>query len=304
MTTTILLPLHRSRPWLDSLLDQVRALSGHVALVVSDATEHDDTLAVLRRELGDDPALEWRARRPLAPGWRAHANDLLAGVSTPYVMWLSHDDRIGPDWVAQAEALLDERSELVAVCGPIRALRDEHDSPDHLVEVPSFVELADPRERVGAALRSLLVDRPADLGVLYRSVVRTAAMPPLPPGVEGDEFSDVLWGLSLLEAGPVGRTEAVYEKRWHSASAHAQWPAWSARSTSIRQRLIDALPSADRQIVVDAWTFDVSVWNAAIETARAEERAAAVTALEALRAEFEGSRSWRLTAPLRRLRPR
>lgn len=300
MKTTILLPLHRSHRWKSALIDQVRELQQVAELVISDATENDDTLAELRDEFGDAPRITWLGRRPLADGWRAHANDLIGHVSTPYLMWHSHDDHIGVDWITAAEAVLEEKRDVVAACGPVRSFDDVEPARRLVLDVPSFVELSDSRERIAAALAALLSRRPADLGVLYRSVVRTSAVRPLPPGITDDQYSDVLWALSLVERGPIGRMDAWYTKRWHADSAHSQWTTWDARSPALREILIKQLSTADLQTVVDAWTVDASLFNAAIESVRLEERASAAAALASLRDDFERSRSWRITAPFRR----
>lgn len=299
MKTTVLIPLHASRPWRDGLIALITELRDHAALVISDATGVDDTLDHLRRAVGEGPEIRWRGPRPLPPGWRSHANDLLSSVTTPYAMLLSHDDRVGPDWIAAAEAALDEHPNLVGACGSIEPLGDDPLADLHHLAVPSYVTESDAHARLLAALGGLLTRGPTELGTLYRSVLRASTMPLLPPGLHADEWSDVLWALRLLERGPLARIDARYGKTWHAASTHAQWPEWPGDSPSLRRRIIEALESPSVSLVVDVWMRDVEHWRRTLERTHARDLDDAAAALAAQRQAFETSRSWRITAPLR-----
>lgn len=302
MRTTVLIPLHGSAPWRSSLLEQLRALRGVAHVVVSDATGLDSTLDALRRELAiDEDATEsitWLGPRPLAPGWAAHATDLLRHATTEFTMWLAHDDGIGPGWIIEAERQLDRSPTAVAACGAIRAIQQDSLGRGWPVLVPQFAAEPDTGRRLTAAVESLLSGRTGDLGVLFRSVVRRAAAPEVPAGLVDDEWADVLWALRLLRGGPVVTLEAAYDKRWHDASAHARWHDHSSDPARLREAVVLALVDGPGPIHLEVagavWAREVDELRRALDHEHA-------LAHDAVRAEVERSRSWRITAPLRAL---
>lgn len=302
MRTTVLVPLHRSAPWLESLTEQLGALRGTALVIVSDATGADDTLAALRARHGDDPAITWLSPRSLAPGWVSHCNDMLARASTEFVMWLPHDDHIDADWITEAERRLDEQPAAIAACGRIHALQNDSHGRGGAVQLPPFVADPDAHGRLVAAVETLLSGVTADLGVLFRSVTRRALVPPLPAGLEGDDWSDVLWALHLLRLGTVVELSASYGKRWHDASTHFAWGDHTADAAQLRlavaRALTDEPGEARADVLARVWGDDAARSSAALQ----REREHSAQSLAELRAAIENSRSWRSTAWLRALR--
>lgn len=301
MRTTVLIPLHRSGPWLEPLTTQLHELRGTARLVVSDATGIDSTLDDLRARVGDDPSITWLAPRPIAAGWVAHSNDLLLHAASEFVMWLPHDDRIGAEWITEAERALDDNPSAVAACGAIDVLQRDSRGRGASIEVPAFVSETDDVARLRAALTSIVIGHTADLGILYRSVVKRGLAHPLPPGLSGDDWSDVLWALQLLSHGTVAALSARYGKRWHDDDTHGAWSPHDADPAALRRRMAAALSplSADDRdaVLATAWGDEVARARAALQA----ERENSARALHDLTLSFERSHSWRATAGLRAL---
>ncbi len=288
-TTTVGIPLHRSRRWLDRVAANIDELADVAHVVVSDPDEHDDTLALLRARFGD--RAEWQGRRELAPGWVAHANDLLAGAGTPLFMWLPHDDGITREWIVRAEAALaDDPAALLAV-GRVRA--HDIDVPPPFAFDPGFAA-ADAETRVRAALDAFRIDA-SRLGLLFRAVFRTADAVALPPTTD-DGWADVPWAIRMLSAGRAVEIDAVYDKRWHPASASANW-APMRTAPRLRSEWFPwavALPD-DRRVALlaEAWEREVRDLEVGY--------AGHVAHLDDRIRELRESDSWRLTRPLRAL---
>lgn len=260
--TTVLVPLHRAAPWRERVLDTVLQLLPVARVVLSDATEHDDTLDQLADRLAQHPdraALELVGARPLDPGWVAHANDLQRSVVTEFCMWLPQDDVVGPDWVRAGERALDARSDAVLAVG---ALRLEGEGSTELL--PPIDAYAAPAavDRVRAALRRQFFTGPPGLGHAFRGVQRASARIPLPTvTVDGIDpalgwKADVLWALRLLSHGAFVPIDAVYRKTVHAASASHRWPGENL-TPGFRARLVeqlDGLSDAERlALVTELW---------------------------------------------------
>jgi hypothetical protein len=221
--TTVLVPLHRSQRWVETVAGTIERLHGHCAVIVSDADERDDSLNLLRDRFAQTPAVQFIGARPLAAGWVAHCNDLMARASTRYALWMPHDDEIGLDWVVQGERILEGRSDAVAACGVLRssALSD-----------PGLASALDPDAALGDRWRArrvahavALIERgdPALLGILFRSVLRRDRVPPIPERDEHGSWSDILWALQLVGRGAAVPMHAAYAKTWRHDSTVQQW---------------------------------------------------------------------------------
>jgi len=250
-----MIPLHRSWRWLPLVRDSLLTLRGHCAIIVSDVDEHDATLARLRDEFEADDDIAFVGARDVAPGWVAHANDLLARASTPLVMWLPHDDVIDETWIIEAERALDAHPSAIAACGPLVA--SAHSEPHLAVGLDpdeTFTRRSRAR-RVVHAVDALERGDPALLGILYRAVVRRERNPALPSRGELGVWSDAFWALELVSRGPIVITSARYAKTWHSESTIFTWtdpredPAHLQRDVD---RLVRRLPWASRAVVARA----------------------------------------------------
>ncbi|HEU4848926.1 MAG TPA: glycosyltransferase family A protein [Terrimesophilobacter sp.] len=279
----------------------VRRLSDHAAITISDASGEDDTLPLLRTELASVADLEWLGPRSIAPGWASHCNDLLERSTEEFFAWLPHDDEIGSDWVVHAESRLDAHPDTVLALGTVVPVHEPGvTSGGFRIDPAAFTGSPD-GSRIRQAVETCMLGDTSLLGAAFRGVMRRSRAAPLPLTQNEDEWSDILWAVRMLARGPFVAMPATYGKRWHPLSAHASWsdPRQSAafRTRWLPEALAD-LGSAEREaILTTIWDIESSALRDRISAERA--RAEATT-----RADFERSRSWLLTGPLRRLASR
>ena len=298
MRTTVSIPLHASARWVDQVVANLRALAPVAHLVVSDATGVDDALDEIRRAVGDiGPEVTWLGPRDLDAGWVAHGNDLLARVATPYAMWLPHDDEVGPDWVHAAEAALDADPAAALACGTVVSVDDEPDieSPGYVLVPAADLGERDVTGRLVAAVRHVMHPSPELLGMLYRSVVRRDAVPPLPATGPDGRWADVLWALSVLASGHLAPIAATYRKRWHAGSAHRSWPDLyddpRLRTELLPAALTGAPPEAQVTAMAHGWEEDRRrIHDQQVDLAVSRSRAASAREA-ALAAEVERLRA-------------
>lgn len=278
--TTVLIPLHRAAAWHDRVLDTVLQLLPVARIVVSDATEDDDTLDRLADRLAQHPdraALELVGARPLDPGWVAHVNDLQRSVVTEFCMWLPQDDIVGPDWVRAGERALDARPDAVLAVGTLQL-----EGEGRAEVLPPIDEYAAPAaiDRVRAALRRQFFTGPPGLGHAFRGVQRVSARIPLPTvTVDGRDAAlgwkaDVLWALRLLSHGAFVPIDAVYRKTVHAASASHGWSSENL-SPGFRRALVaqlDGLTESETLTLVTAlWDEEAVLFRRGVQAL--EERA-------------------------------
>lgn len=330
---TVVIPLHTSVAWVDNVVGNVTRLGGRARIIISDPFEADAALATLRTRVGAVPHVVFAGRRPLAAGWPAHYNDLFARARTPLVMVLAHDDEIDALWVDAACAALAASPDAILAVGD---LVDEADHARRIVLQPALGSLsAYDRVRAGS---SLVVADGAALGVAMRGVFRREAALPVPVGIPGDEWADIYWAIAMLVRGRfVTIPGAEYRKRFRPDGTHLQWAPLDRRAMA--QHLRDAIAAgADglsrEALLAAAWEGDRSHLLDEVDALRAhvagladqverESRARACAQTQAgeqaeaaryAEAERErllqalgrvhGSRTWRVTEPLRRLAAR
>ncbi len=252
MRTTVLIPLHRSAPWRPMVEANIARLHEHCRIVVSDAHEHDDTLALVREHVADLSNVTTVGARALAPGWVTHVNDLMARAETEFAMWLPHDDEIGPEWILDAERALDRRPDAAIACGHLES--SSHSDPDLAASLAADSVLASRSRirRLSRAIAHIEHGDPALLGMLFRGVMRRALVPPMPERDEHGSWSDIFWALRLLTRGAAVPTTARYEKTWHRTSTVQQWT--DARDDRGQLRLdidhaLAELPARTRAVV-------------------------------------------------------
>jgi len=309
--TTVMVPLHRSTVWLDVVAGNIERVASVASVVLSDATGEDDALERLRRRFDGLDGVTFLGPRAIKSGWVAHSNDLLARASTPYAMWLPHDDEIDASWITESEQVLDARPEVIATLGDVTGIYEPGGTQSdwtHVLE-PTFMSTTD-LDRCTSAVRTAVLGDTSNLGALYRVVFRAAAAPPLPHAYEGDEWADVLWAVRLLTLGPIARLpSARYRKRFYEGNTHGSW--WNIRAVStfrsrdLVEALSDLTPAQALRILAVVWSEEADALVADARALSAELEVAAIARrdeLLALRQAFESSTSWRLTRALRALR--
>ncbi|MBX3103363.1 MAG: glycosyltransferase [Cryobacterium sp.] len=339
MRTTIGIPLHEAWRWREVVAGNIERLSQIASIVVSDATESDDALKFLKTRFADTKSITWLRKRKIRPGWVGHCNDLLNRASSEFFMWLPQDDEIGPEWVSQAEAKLDEEPNAVLVHGPIESIIEEgtYDIGRVLEPYPMFTQ-RDVRTRMYSGLVTCLLEDTSRLGAAFRGVQRRNKSVPLPTNSHKDEWVDIFWALRMLGRGTFETMSAVYRKRWYQESTHRTWGdarLYSAfRTVMIPDAVVDIDADTRESLITESWEIERSRWLAEkqsleaerdrwnseasstedpqlnwqerenelyqeIERLKSEAHYQAVAEIEKMRAAFEQSRSWKVTAPLR-----
>lgn len=216
---TVLIPLHESATWLEVVRGNLGRLAGRVAIIVSDATARDDTLAALEREWGGREGLTLLGARDLRPGWVAHYNDLFARVRTSRFLWLAHDDEIDAAHVAVLSSVLDEHPEAAGACGLLEPM-----------EGPGLIAVPQPRlpppatDRFRFRANQLLFEW--NLGVAFRGLFRRERVGPIPATTAIDEWADLVWLYGVCLEHPLVQTDrTIYRKRFTTTSTHAAWRA-------------------------------------------------------------------------------
>lgn len=295
--TRIAIPLYRSEPWVKSIAANVGRLAGHAAITISDATGDDDALEILREQLGATHDVEWIGPRDIAPGWVSHCNDLLNRSREEYFAWLPHDDEIGADWVVHAESVLDSLPHAVLALGTVIPVEEKNvTNGGKTIEPCELFSDTDAHARIRSAAEACAFGDSSLLGAAFRGVMRTSRAVPLPTDHDRDEWADVLWAVRMLVRGPFAPIPAKYGKRWHKANTHSTWS--DARllhdfRTQLLPSALSELSAPDRESIV------TGTWSAEALTLRAEISRARAQSAKEVREEFEGSRSWRITKPLR-----
>lgn len=258
--TTVMVPLHRSTVWLDVVAGNIERVASVASVVLSDASGEDDTLERLRRRFDGLDGVTFLGPRAIESGWVAHSNDLLARASTPYAMWLPHDDEIDASWITESERVLDARPEVIATLGDVTGIYEPGGRPSYWTHVlePDFTSATDV-DRCVSAVRTAVLGDTSNLGALFRAVFRTRSAPPLPRLPEGDDWADVLWAVRLLTVGPVTRLpSARYRKRFYDGNTHGSWRDIRTVSTFRSRDIVDALaalaPTEALRVVAAVWS--------------------------------------------------
>lgn len=215
---TILIPLHESACFIDTVRGNIARLIGSCSIIVSDATGRDDTLRVLEREWADH-GVRFIGPRRLWAGWVAHYNDLLARVDTPRFLWLAHDDEIDGSHVATLGHVLDQFPDAACACGLLES-----------IEGPGLDIVSQPRLPAPAAntfrCRANQLLFAWNLGVMFRGLFRRCAVGPIPHTTATDEWADIVWLYGISLDHPVVQTDrTTYRKRFSATTTHAAWRA-------------------------------------------------------------------------------
>lgn len=277
MRSTVAIPLHRSAPWIETVADNIARIRPFARVVVSDATEQDDTLARLRARLpGED--IEWLGRRDLAAGWVPHCNDLLARSTTEFFMWMPHDDDLHADWVLDGQAALDLAPDAVMAVGRIDVeRRDGSDrGPDAALTLDPRLSDSDLQLRVASAVGFVVDGSASALGAAFRGLLRRETAQPLPAVDDQGSWADLLWGIRMAVGGRFVESAGRYLKRWHAENTHTEWRNLRLderlRRDLIPAALSDLDPEARTVVLATAWAAEVARSDRLLR-AVAEERA-------------------------------
>lgn len=214
---TVLLPLHQARGWVDVISENIKRCPKDCCIMISDRTLADDAICILKTLHAKDRRITFLGKKG-TPGWRGHVNWLLPKVKTRFFSILAQDDTIADGYF---EMLLEahQRDPGLAISfGSIIA----HDLPGKTEPVqfaglPIKTGVNKPWEE------AIELSARWNLGIPYRGVIKrnyARAIAPTP----SDRFADFVWVFGIGLKGYLHEVKgAIYHKRYHDESAHANW---------------------------------------------------------------------------------
>lgn len=219
------IPLYRSRPFLDTLRENCRALAADddVEVVVSDRHRFDDAIDVLKEEWLHDPRFRFLEGEDRL-NWVEHMNLLLTEARGDYFRWMPHDDLFPDGCLAPLIARLERDPRVILAYAPTRAI-DAAGS-----RIPNRDCLQTHPVRPGDAWtyqHSLEMFwrgtcAGAFKGLFRRRAVMDAGLLIRPTHELVHAERAWLFGVSLL--GGLGEEPtSAYWKRYHPDSTHARW---------------------------------------------------------------------------------
>jgi hypothetical protein len=217
---TVAIPLHRSAPFVEVVLDNIAAIDlPDAEILVSDRTVLDDAAATIAESTRHDLRVQVVAE-PLGLSWTEHHRLLLHEARGRYFLWMSHDDDFPHGYVAALVERLETSPELVMAFGDLVWGMD----PGVRLPDPP-VRFDGPRWGAADAARFFAY---GTIGRAYRGAFDRERV--LAAGiVVRDLPNDSAWAdeLFMLEVTLLGRpapvTDAVSYKRLHEGNTHARW---------------------------------------------------------------------------------
>ncbi len=135
-TVTVAIPLHGSAPWIDNVVDNVRALPPMVTeVIISDQTCIDDAATQIATRLVDDPRVTVHSQAA-GLGFAEHYHQLLETASGELFMWMPHDDIFDPGWVPTLAAALAAHPQAWLAFGQLRCVKPDGTTPIPTVPLP------------------------------------------------------------------------------------------------------------------------------------------------------------------------
>ncbi len=267
---TVVIPLYRSRPFIDTIIANIDAMpQSGIEIIISDRHCHDDAIDRLAQHYAEDHRVRCIQQRD-GLGWVGHINTLLELAGGEYWRLLPHDDISPPGSLEALIAALDAAPDAVLAYGPTKAVDSEG---RHLLErdAPSpHPQQAEEGWTLGLVLQMFWMGycSGAFKGLIRRRVVMENQL--FIRSTEGQIFPEGCWLFALGLLGPFCFVpEAVYIKRYHAASVHAQWQITGRNFSSAAQVMISYLrdlvgPRSARQYGMLDMRFNgtrVSLWQ-------------------------------------------
>lgn len=161
------IPLYRSRPFLDTIIENIEAIDyGNVEVIISDRHLLDDTLQTLRERFGADPRFRLLAGTD-GRNWVEHFNLLLREARGKYVVLMPHDDSYPPTYLSELVAALEQHPDAVLAFGRVDQISLDGFLPTLPFSPPPV--RPDARWSIGVSLRLLTLWQ---LWFAFRGMVR------------------------------------------------------------------------------------------------------------------------------------
>jgi len=222
-STTVAIPMHASRPFVDVISANIAALPQDVEIVLSDRTRVDDAIECLRERHRDDPRVRFVASSD-GLGIIDHYNTLLRGAQGDFFMWMPHDDSFPSDYVPRLRAALDANPDANLAFGRVHPI-----DLDGAVLADMVRFYVDPPIELGTRTRAaeaIYLWHHWSIWIPYRGLMRRREVVRrrlfLRPGLQ-EYGHDNTWVFAMTVVAPIVYVpECVCEKRYHPDSHHVQ----------------------------------------------------------------------------------
>lgn len=252
---TIGVPVYRGWDFVGETLASVAAQTHRELAVLISVDGADERSAEACRPFLADSRFTLVVQ-PERLGWAGNISWLMARVGGGYWLNQPHDDLIAPDYVAVLLDHLRRHEEAAIAYGDIRAFGEG----DYRLVQPSVTG--------SAFARQLVLLNEHYVGGAFRGLTRAAALAeagPLRRNRCRDFSVDTVWMAAAARAGELHRIpRELCRKRYHAASAHAEWWGWDAAQRA------DAWAVHCLQLLEEAWKIDADadqrrqLWLAAV----------------------------------------
>ena len=112
-TITIGVPVYNGANYLrDALGSIARQTFQDYRVIISDNASTDATPEIARSAAAADPRIAYR-RNPVNIGGNCNFDKVFAHCTTPYFVWIGHDDMIAPEFLATCLESLESRPDVV-----------------------------------------------------------------------------------------------------------------------------------------------------------------------------------------------
>ncbi len=110
---TIGIPVHNGANYLRDVLDSVaRQTFQNYCVIVSDNASTDETPQIARTAAAADPRITYK-RNPVNIGGNCNFDKVFEYCTTPYFVWIGHDDMIAPEFLATCLENLEANPDVV-----------------------------------------------------------------------------------------------------------------------------------------------------------------------------------------------
>lgn len=191
----------------------------NLRVIISDDASRDSTAEICERYANADPRVSVH-RQTRRLGWVGNVNRALGYAEGEYLMIMSHDDEIAPDYVESLVAALERNPDAAAAFSDMVAVGTDRQPALRVFD--GCDGLASPAQRAVQ-----VVSRRGPWWVCYRSVVRMNAFREtggLTRNLRGEFAADMPWVLRLAIAGELVRVPRVlYTKHRRPTSVSRSW---------------------------------------------------------------------------------
>lgn len=247
---TVGLPVHNGAQTLARAFDQMQAQTyTDFRLVVCDNASTDDTQRICKDYAARDSRIMYRRIDKLIPASENYRS-LIIGASTPYFMWISHDDIWFPTFIEKCLGAIRNRPNVVCVVPRSNVINDEG---KRKLDDDTAPLRGTPTQRMAMFLRKVSSNH------RYYGVFRTDALQRSFP--IGDWFFAYDWlvvALSTLEGEHEEIPEVLFEK-----FSNPQYHYFKSHSFEARTSLERLLPCLRFTKELHA-RIPVQVWRACL----------------------------------------